>query len=506
MISGSNFPALNLFDAIWQGSEEVINNLLSSGASVRTRDHLNQSPLHAAIMKGDISIVEALLRYGASIDDQGVGGRSSLHLGIGSKALVKLLLKYHPKESSLQDDDGNTALHLLLRQDAWWTDEDLKATIRCFVSARADINITNKFGESPLHRLVLDAQDVPSIQILLEFLNCSPNMEQPMPNGSLVFDYFLETANEIITSDGGYLLSGKINAVFLCLSRFVEAGADPNTIFHGTPLLSYCLEEYHFGMYWSSGSIFSNFLSLLVQRADLGKAGRADNPPLHSALARELREASSYGRPKFQIIKSLISKKVDVNEVGAQGSSPLEVWIRKAPGRYVIEGVQLLVAAGAVTMRMTSTGNTLFDLVDTRTGRLSKPDGVHLTKLFLEADMKSQQPLEASMSDQYWIEIWRAACKEKRWALLVCHLTRLRESPSRPSVRYFDDCAFLVLANDRLQLHQSQIKLWQAGELDQESAWRHRREYVAILRDCRERKAAIDGSWYQYLLDIMDIQ
>ncbi|PMD43725.1 ankyrin, partial [Hyaloscypha variabilis F] len=92
----------DLFKAISEGTENELLVHLSSGASVNIRDNLNNSPLHAAITKGNISMAKALLKYGADVDAIGFKGKTPLHLSVVSKNLVQLLLKHQPN-MSLQD-------------------------------------------------------------------------------------------------------------------------------------------------------------------------------------------------------------------------------------------------------------------------------------------------------------------------------------------------------------------------------------------------------------------
>lgn len=69
----------SLHAIIPHGTEEQISNLLSSGISVSTRDSFNNSPLHIAILRGDIGIVKSLLNYGADIDAIGFQSKTPLH-------------------------------------------------------------------------------------------------------------------------------------------------------------------------------------------------------------------------------------------------------------------------------------------------------------------------------------------------------------------------------------------------------------------------------------------
>jgi ankyrin repeat protein len=489
--------SLSLHETILHGTKEEVNNLLSSGISVNTRDRLNNLPLHTAILKGEISITKALLNYGADVDAASFREQTPLHMAVGSKELMQLLIRHQPKLSA-QNDEGNTALHLLVRMGEWWKNDDAKTIIELLLSSGADINITNRFGESPLHRLVSNLQ--PDSQVYLDklvgFLDYRPNITLPMRDGSLLFACFLEKSLSNISSKYPWR-DGHVLSTFRCLKRFLVLGVDPNTIIRGMPLLNYCLEKGTFGGY----DVPWEFLVLLLQKADLDLSGPDGNYPLHCALARDnCRWSGNGGFPILEIVRELTRRKPNVNRANAASTSPLELWMSRPRRPNFLKCATILIQSGAVTTRLTSNGKTLFDLMS----GASKADRPALTKMFLEADLAfHSDPMEITPS-QAWLEIWRSACKEQNWYCAKDRMSDLEKCESRPSNKNFDELAFVVLAEHLLGIHKSQLKLWQAGNLEQHDARNHRQEYCAILRDCRERKAQVDASWYTYLLDIID--
>jgi ankyrin repeat protein len=493
----------SLQEAISHGTEGEVNNLLSSGISVSSQDHFNNSPLHTAIMRGDISIVKALLNYGADVDAVGFKGKAPLHMALASKEMTQLLVKYHPVVSS-KDDEGNTALHLLLQMDRWWLDHDVQDTIKLLVSSGADINIANRLGESPLHRIVAHLQPKSDayIDMLVEFLDYRPNVTLPMRTRSLLFASFVEDSLDNISfGSDKWGREPHISATFRCLKRFLEVGANPNTTYRGIPLLNYCLEKSH----CFENDVSWELLELLLQKADIEIAGPNGNYPIHCALIRKENYGPyrTYGSiPTLKITKVLIERKANVNHTNAEGATPLELWFTKqwriSPS--YVKGALLLMKAGAVITRFTSTGSTLFDLL----GSLSRADRTALTKTFLEAAITSRPDPETTTPYPAWVEIWRSAWKEQRWVHAKDRLVELGGSSSRPSSKEFHERAFVMIAEHLLEIHKAQLKLWHAGYLEEQEAANHREEYLAILRDCRQRKAAVDASWYAYLLDILD--
>jgi hypothetical protein len=102
------------------------------------------------------------------------------------------------------------------------------------------------------------------------------------------------------------------------------------------------------------------------------------------------------------------------------------------------------------------------------------------------------------------VEAWRSAWRQSLWSIAKANLTQLHDLDFRPKIKDFMECAFVVIAERRLKIHRSRLELWLEKKLEKESALEDYEEYCAILRDCRERRAEIDASFYTFLLDIMD--
>jgi ankyrin repeat protein len=489
-------------EVISHGTELEITNLLSSGISVSTRDSLNNSPLHTAILRGNIAIVKSLLNYGADVDAVGFKRKTPLHLATVSKGLVQLLLKHQPS-LSLQDDEGNTILHYMLLINGWWEDLDVKATIKKILSSGVDINVTNKSGESPLHRVVANIIPASSeyMDILSEFLNYKPDVTSPMRNGFALLALFL--ANSDILSEKNccysYIITEYAHKGFRCLEQFLTAGADPNIMFSSMPLVNYCLEKGTFrGEDPSAG-----FLMLLLQKADIDFAGSGGNYPLHLALARRNDRWGPFF-PTYAVTAALIARKANVNQTNAAGASPLEIWLEnRGSHQYDLTKVALLlVKAGAAPTVLTSTGNNLLELLIYR----SESDRTCLHKAFLEADINFHQDNSNITAFPDWVEVWHSTWKQPLWHLSKARLTELEEIESRPETKGFIETAFSVVAEHLLERHRSRLKLWQKGDLEKESVKENYEEYCAILRDCRKQRGEVDASWYTYLLDLMDFK
>jgi ankyrin repeat protein len=488
----------SLHEVISHGTKEEITNLLSSGISANIRNTLNNTPLHTAIPRGDIGIVKSLLNYGANVDAIGFMGKTPLHLAVGSKAIIKLLLKHQPT-LSIPDDEGNTVLHYMLSIEDWWLDAEVRTIMETMLSNGANVNITNKTGESPLYRLVADITPPsyfpnPLLDMLLNFLKHQPDVKSPLRNGSALLAVFLD--NSSILSNSGPEIG------FQCLEQFLIAGADGNTIIHSRPLLHYYLK---FGRFardsrWTHGH-WKRVLTLLIQRSNLEVADPDGNYPLHIVLSRRnFSSDENFSIP--EITAMLISRNVNLNQINHAGASPLEIWLKSAwyYRANFLKVTLLLIKAGAATIILTTTGQTLFDLVN---GLLEK-HRTPLMKALLEGDMNSGLNDADTAPRPEWAGAWRLAYTEPLWNHAKSRLVELEHSPSRPKGKDFNECAFVVVAERLLEKHKAQLKLWQRGELAKGTVEVDYEHYYAILRDCRDRNAEVDPSWYTYLLDLMD--
>lgn len=486
-----------LFKIISEGTEQELLEHLSFGASVNGRDNVNNSPLHAAIIRGNIGMAKALLKYGADVDAIGFNGKSPLHLSVISKRMVQLLLKHQPN-LSLQDDEGNSILHYLLRLPNWWSDLDIQTAIKSVLFAGVNINILNRASESPLHRIIAEAIPASTgyMEVVFEFLNCKPDVTTPMRNGQSLLGVFLENTSILQKDTARWGASEWVNAGFRCLEQFLVAGANPNITFHSQPLLHYSLKS---SKIWEGRE---SFFMLLIEEADLEVPGPDGNFPLHIAFSRRQRrwDRDSFF-PYCKVTSALIARQVDVNKPNRAGAPPLEIWLTgDRPQPALNKVVTLLVDAGASSTITTTAGETLFDLFTSQ----PRECRVFLTRTLLAADIKAPQPENGTVAGSEWVELWRSAWKPSLWSIAKASLTKLDQLDSRPKSKHFMECAFLVIAERLLERHRSRLRLVLEKSLERGNAMEDYEEYCAILRDCRERNADIDVTFYTFLLDIMD--
>lgn len=132
--------------------KDVIENILSLGASPDIQDKYGNTPLHIAALKGQIELSKVLLSHGASPDIQDKDGNTPLHIAAikGQMELSKLFLS-HRASPDIQSNNGDTPLHITAR-------EGQIELSNLFLSHGASPAIQNNRGNTPLHSAALKGQ------------------------------------------------------------------------------------------------------------------------------------------------------------------------------------------------------------------------------------------------------------------------------------------------------------------------------------------------------------
>ena len=126
------------------GYNDIVQLLLTKGASIEAKNNFNNTPLHLAVRHGHTNTVELLLSNGASIEATNNFNSTPLHLAaLGSHtSTVELLLS---KGASIKatDNYNNAPLH-----DA--VSNGRTSTVELLLSKGASIEVTNKANYTPL--------------------------------------------------------------------------------------------------------------------------------------------------------------------------------------------------------------------------------------------------------------------------------------------------------------------------------------------------------------------
>ena len=122
LTKGASIGAMDVYNntplhyAAWKGHNSTVELLLSKGASIEASNKINSTPLRAATSGGHINTVELLLSEGASIDAMNSKNSTPLHLAArsGHTSIVDLLLR-KGASTEVMDEYNNTPLHLATR-------------------------------------------------------------------------------------------------------------------------------------------------------------------------------------------------------------------------------------------------------------------------------------------------------------------------------------------------------------------------------------------------------
>lgn len=94
-------------------SEEAVRALLHAGASLEAQDDTGRTPLHRAVMRGNVGVVEALLEAGALVNARSHEDRTPFHeaaRNLQNADIIDLLIEYKADRMA-RTKAGRTALH-----------------------------------------------------------------------------------------------------------------------------------------------------------------------------------------------------------------------------------------------------------------------------------------------------------------------------------------------------------------------------------------------------------
>ena len=147
-----------IFSAIENENEGEVKNLIDSGTDPNTRNELNQTPLHFAyVLSADV--IQALITKGADVNAIDDSKKTPLHMASFFRDFdaMKLLLTNGAKVNA-QDMSANTPLINFCERsnknrypDDGVPVENKKKCFDLLVEAKADMNLKNKRGLSPLY-------------------------------------------------------------------------------------------------------------------------------------------------------------------------------------------------------------------------------------------------------------------------------------------------------------------------------------------------------------------
>lgn len=477
---------------------DQLKSLLERGAAVHITDNIGNEALHYAAKSKDLETVRLLVHYGANLNASGHRGNSPLHLALPEQQVVDFLSQ-EGASTVAQDANGDTALHLAIPMQSWIGTGPYEAfsapLIDSLIPDSRVMNITNKNGITPFHRLLAQkyAMNTGIFTYIAKFLSLGASTQLPPPNNPSPFGLFLTNCVENRIKDL-YRPSFRVCAA---LKSFIEHGANPTTqLPTGELFITYSISELSKPL--PSYICDHSFLEVLCKHVDTGPIKPNGNTILHE-LARI---CGNYGNaakmPLKESMEILLNRSAMANQRNSEGQTPLlllfagDVTKRK----IVIDCASTLLAHGADPMLLDSKGDCPLSIA---AKAFSSDELRQLLKADLDRRVAIAQspPTESNDSLRFVWEEWDLALQEESWADVKGHILAPSSNALPQSIdEKLRDAAFKVLA----EKHMALVKQLFEGEPD---AIEKRRGLVStILRDCRLRNWEPGWKYVDFLLTL----
>jgi ankyrin repeat protein len=156
-----NNGATPLHQAVIFGRKDTAELLLANKAEVAAReDTLGDTPLHWAAMYGHKDLVALLLANRADVNDKDNDGWTSLHCAVTGALLCKQHLPGFSRNSGLDSAAGNDLPSRAARQ-VRWENGSPKGVAELLLANKAEVNVRDSRGQSPLHHaVIIDDKDM----------------------------------------------------------------------------------------------------------------------------------------------------------------------------------------------------------------------------------------------------------------------------------------------------------------------------------------------------------
>lgn len=349
-------PPDNFYEAIKVGHVEAVQRFLRQGADPSGRDEYGRTPLHIAAQEGHLEIARLLLQYDFDRDALHKKRYTPLMLAVmGGHSEMTALLIENGADPNVRNQQGDSALHCLLRSGMRHNQWEMLGITRMLIEAGAEVNPRNATNMTPLH-VMHPAVTEDIIELLLEHgadLNAEDRMGRTVLNNVTprlrtgVVELLIEHGADVNRGDiggttplmrlmqGGISQSDKVN---LLLNYEADTRSVDNK---GLTVLHYMAK---------SGRL-ANPEILIKHGADLNARDRSGQTPLHSAVT---------GINNPNVIEALIELGADMNATDNKGNTPLH----EGAGMGRVQSVEALINKGADVNVRNREGETPLDVAE----------------------------------------------------------------------------------------------------------------------------------------------
>ena len=351
VVAKDSFGDTPLHNATLNSSdEEILSMLIDSGASCNERNKQGVTPLAIAVERADAAQIKFFAKQGADINAFDNKGLTPLTRAFEHEGILPLLI--NKANVNMHDSFGNTPLHIALLHKA--SISDIEYLLKC----GADENARNQNGDSVLY-VAIQTDNREAVSLLLSrgadvFATNSEN-DSPL---RLAFKSGGEKQQWLLTSavinarDGNrntplhYAASWELTDA---VSALIEKGSDVNASNSSgeTPLFSAVQTDN------------PRLVQLLLKsKANVNAHDNLGNTPLHHAVSWNAVKA----------MEILINNKADVDAKNSSGKTPLAVSARAGK----LQVATILIDAGANVNATDATGRpVLSDAVERRQSEIA---------------------------------------------------------------------------------------------------------------------------------------
>jgi ankyrin repeat protein len=202
---------------------QILELLLATGVDIEARDKYGWTRLYRAAFMGDLFRVEFLLENGAKID--GCNAKDHLDTPLHALCFLSSCVPIIDRlldagiDIDCQNSQGNTPLLTAASQDYGCGSSDgaIPVLVAAFIARRANLNLSNHRGETPLIATVKGHYfSPPEFECLKLLVTAGANLHHRDLDGKTAIDYF----REISTSSYPDIEAGEIAAYREILEHF----------------------------------------------------------------------------------------------------------------------------------------------------------------------------------------------------------------------------------------------------------------------------------------------